>query len=768
MELSISFLRIMLFLPLAMFLIFAMLSVYFCCFKKASHGRTGVLTFWFRNKKFLMFAVITIIDLFILTFSGAIHLNKLLPAEEMRTGFQLLGSSIMATIKSFGGMDDFTSYITGADAVFSAAVNPGEKLAGAFSVYALVIALFAPVTSVAFVVNVLTTLLPKLKLFINLRPRKYYFSELNEGSLALAKSVSASFSGIRPLIVFTDVHMASGDERVNELMLEARTMGACCIRDDITHLPKSIVAADKKIFLIDKNEAENVHKLAELAGGRWVDYLRKAEIYLFCADGVYDNVRDGVLGTVAAKYNCEKNDEKMPAIIPVYVYRNLASRLLYDVPAYEGIVHKIKNGIDVPLYFTIFGTGKIGTEMFLSAYRTCQMLGVKLHITVVSDEAEEDFRGRIDYINPDIMNTAVVAHPILAVNNNGETNAPYFSFSYTRCNITGTNMNTLLDSPVAGSSAKIRDSHYFVVALGSDSCNIAIAEKLRQHIGEYHIGRQNEKTVIAYAVYDNELCEMFNKNSHRGSFCNSVSDIFMHAFGNLAEEYSVSNILMRDNMSLMAEIQHRYNESGKAVHAELDRKRKRRVIDKLLQDEYGFTSDLARTMHIKYKLFSAGLIDFSVFDCDGASEYNRKYNEALAKYASADFVEDKNERLAMFHRLAWLEHRRWCADLRTRGFRNCGECVIFGKTSSHKNPDLKLHSCLVECDMLGIRGAEYDDRCFLLNDIQTEMVCTENYDMLDLVTYEARITNPSRENFKKYDYIEHESLLTYLRNTVAD
>ena len=807
-------LNIILFLPIAAMLIFSVAAFFYCIFfRRAETRKISALAVVLRNKKLLIFTFIAIVNLFSIILvsqvfvRGTNDIAKPVNIEEFARFvaeiIQLIGQSVMRTMQSFGGMDDFPKYLEEARAAFDAVIAPYcENTSGiynyvvtAFISYAGIIGIIAPITSFAFIIDVLTTFLPKAKLRLHFLKKKYFFSELNAGSLELAKNIldDTGIFKAKPLIIFTDVRTAAEDDKANELVLEARAIGALCIRDDIMHVRKKFLR-EKKFFLIDENEAENVHKLAELSSDKNNKFLKNSEIYLFCADGIYDKVRDGVITKLTESFGGEKNKDKMPAIVPVYTYRNLASRLLYEVPAYESIVHNAKTDVDTPVYFTIFGTGKIGTEMFLCAYRTCQMLGTKLHITVVSDESEADFRGRIDYINPDIMNTSVVSHPILTVNEKGETNAPYFSFSYTQCNITSGNMRELLDTHIKNSSAKIRDTHYFVVALGSDAHNIAVSEKLRQHISEYHLDHKDKRTVITYAVYNSELCDMFNRNKCCFSFNSNKCDVYMHAFGNLSEEYSVSNILMKDKMSVIAEIQQRYENSDKSADEALSEERKNKVKKALLRDEYGYSADIARAMHIKYKLFSAGLINVSLFDCkfeierddkddekskkrrDEAEQINNtadelymeSYMEAFRKYAATDFIPKKDERLEMFHRLAWLEHRRWCADLRTRGFRTSPQKVL-EKTHMQKDLSLKLHSCLVECDMLGIKDEEFDkNTCFLKgcdNNTGAEKKDNVSYDLLDSVTAAIREYDPKHDNFKKYDYINHEPLTEYNKNT---
>ena len=95
-------------------------------------------------------------------------------------------------------------------------------------------------------------------------------------------------------------------------------------------------------------------------------------------------------------------------------------------------------------------------------------------------------------------------------------------------------------------------------------------------------------------------------------------------------------------------------------------------------------------------------------------------------------------------RLAWLEHRRWNAFMRSKGFQCSGKMEYekyIEKTHSHKNLKLKLHPCLVECDDKGMRV-----------DSENEYLKTLLYDMLDCTTVYVRKDFPEKDDFKTYDY----------------
>ncbi len=758
--------------------VFAFVSVvilYFFRRENTKKKKVNRITIFFQNQPFLIFTAV--IMLAVLFLQNSVNAYRFSVSETASLDlWSIFEYSLISTVKIFGGMDDFDKYIFTVREMtaclfdelgFISAILKSEQIVFLIKIaeaYAVLLVVVAPFAGGAFILDILTSIVPKVKLrlsFLCFWKEQFYFSELSERSLELAKNIIKEFSGklTTPLIVFSDAYIDKDSENSTELFLDAKAIGAICLRDDLMHIPVS-KKKEKKFFLIDDNEMNNLHKLFDLSHKRDISYLRKSEIYLFCADDVYDRIR------ATFPDNPSENDVKdSPAVIPVNVYRNLATNLLSSIPLYETKVNcKNKDNV-LDIYFTILGTGKIGTEMFLAAYWMGQMLDTNLHITVVSDESEESFTGRINYINPDILDTSVAGHNILSYNKHGETAKPYFSFSYSRQIISGDNILVLLNSKINNSSARIKDSDYFVVALGADDENIAVAEKLRQKVSEYHLEQQQKKTIIAYAVYDSDLCEMLNSRRFYNNLPGSNADIFMHAFGNLSEEYSPKNVFMQDERAMAESLAYRYYDSSSARVVKLDENRKNKIIKKLLKDEYSHSANISRSLHIFYKVFSAGIIEKSLFDYSDAdfSEYMKESGRYLTTFAGTDFIKDKAEKKRMYDRLAWLEHRRWCAFMRTRGFRATDAFSVYcDKTGDHKNVSLKLHPFLVECDENGIRKGLVDENCFYIEETLYDYDEDVSYDLLDKNIYAVKDFFPDKENAKMYDYINFEALDVYL------
>jgi hypothetical protein len=125
-------------------------------------------------------------------------------------------------------------------------------------------------------------------------------------------------------------------------------------------------------------------------------------------------------------------------------------------------------------------------------------------------------------------------------------------------------------------------------------------------------------------------------------------------------------------------------------------------------------------MHIKYKVFSLGLINRSVFDYSpNERELYNSYVEGQCNIYKQIALAETSDHLCgdacvvyadvqekQQHIMAWLEHRRWNAFTRTMGYQHTSEFLknfqLNGESS--KNMELKLHPCLVEAKKPTLNG----------------------------------------------------------------
>ena len=171
-------------------------------------------------------------------------------------------------------------------------------LAACYSIYAAVIFVAAPLLTAGFVLSFFRNASAMLR--YSLRPCRelYVMSELNAGSLALAKNILGERKRGR-LVIFADV-FEDGGEQNSELILSARRMGAICVKKDVTDLGlKYARKCRRKVYLIGKDEDENIGQALKLINRhRGTKYDKgDLEFYIFSktaeSEALLDSVDNG-------------------------------------------------------------------------------------------------------------------------------------------------------------------------------------------------------------------------------------------------------------------------------------------------------------------------------------------------------------------------------------------------------------------------------------------------------------------------------------------
>ena len=579
---------------------------------------------------------------------------------------ELVADSLLHTLQTFSMDEDYTTYILNGKQMLVAIFGADTLWAEIYGLYASVLNVLAPIAGGAILFDILTGIFPKLKLLVSSRKRQVYvFSELNDEALALAESIYTHGQEKKEklTLIFTDAYADRDEESGAERLAAARAMGAVCLREDLLELR-----------LIDRDEGQNFRTLSALTGRRYMKAktLEDSKIYLFSQNDLAGTL---VKGTMEILKN-QMPEDKLPMIRVVRSYTNLVYDLLDKVPLYTPLVSKPDNR----LRLTILGSGCIGTEMFLAATWCSQFLDITPEIHIISQETEQVFRDKVDAISPEILCAARENDPVLRIYRDKAVCAkPYFRFRYTQADVTGQSLHRIMTQGEAGQ--RPIESDYFVVALGSDEVNLSVATILSRMVGQDSLtSNEDRRTVIAYVLYDKSLGEMMNVQPRQGN-------IRLHAFGSLERTYS------RENVFMTRMEQDAYTASQNYS---------RRDMESFLRDEYGWRANIARAIHRKYKWFSAGIRETDRVEGSGNAEEEFK---RLMEHKDGEVLRD---------RLTWLEHRRWCAFIRSQGFR-CPtreqlEAYAFKKDNTHKNVAMKLHACLVECDERGIRDIPWDEK----------------------------------------------------------
>lgn len=757
---------------------------------------------------------------FIVLALGFFHfasLYRLLPLGES------LFTSFIKTLQSFSMDLDYEEYLINVKKLGKFLFSENSPYAIIPLGYAYVVGFLAPIFGGAVLLEIITSVFPSLKLWVVSMffwKDFCYFSELNDRSLALAKSIFEKDMNpvTRKIIVFTDAYSDEDEENESERLHEARKIGAIILKKDIRNLRtrKMYVKkwASNHFFLIDceSREINNLQSLANILDAEKYYTYKRSFVYLFMNNDVHKIVETELFEKLNKKveedreyrkFNFEKYaDEKeaqqrlakeqamaknekppreksrkefieekqteikrelQPSVKLIRGYQNIVDNLLIDVPLFSGVLSE-KQKLDeenkklekekkerkkIPLNVTIFGTGLIGTEMFLSTYWCGQMLDCDLYINFVSQESEDDFTKKINGVNPEIFATGLRAEEtindkdILRIYpNKDKFSSPYFRYRYYHTDIKEEDLQSKMNEPIGIDGYKLIDSDYILVALGSDEENLRMATEIKRCLSVYHLKNTKKHTVVAYVIYDSDLCNSLRNEKYVVGEKKVATNVFMYPFGSLNEVYSCKNIFMEKVADKAEKIGIQYDKSRNKVVEKTSNLKARR------KDEYSYWADVARAVHLKYKIFSAGMLRKTVFDegytkvsiNDDIEEFSKTFN------VKGDKKEPTEENITMQNRLAWLEHRRWCAFLRSKGFR-CPEKEELYKymkvTGDHKHLEMRLHPCLVECDERGMH-----------QNILDKENLDDSYDMLDHVTVDVHAKRKSEDDydFKKYDY----------------
>ncbi len=738
-----------------------------------------------------------------------------------------VANSFLHGLQTFSMDENYTAYLEHGRKMIEHLLPKFAAAPGFYAVYNSALNVTAPIIGGAFVFEILANVFPQIRFWVtkHFLPHKefFYFSALNDQSIAMAKNILLSEDYQHPCVVFTDAYTDDENEESTEWLLQAKAIGAIVLRDDLLHIsfrPLKFLDQTVRLFLVDQKEDDNLSVLAALLD----DKEKKSydtKIYIFATDKKKSDLEDAVSAIVnmrcvqllkehpaqmemstpedMAAYKKYKEDlfvDNMPQIIPVNRVCNLARNLFRDYPLFEAA----KEDPAEPIKLTIFGSGSIGTELFLSAYWLGQILHRKLLISIVSKEKQADFEGRINYLNPEIMLSNGWNEnrgKVLQYEMNGKPmdSEPYFYYHYYEKDVKASDLRTFLGAPAKHTDAQdtgaqdkddtnLLDTDYFIVAFGSDEENYSIAEHLRRLVGSHHMYEApDNKTIISYVIYDSALCKELNQQMRfryagapvQGGAATDDNtpknnpdefDVYMHAFGSLEEVFSLENIFYAGIRASAQKIGDVY---ARGIHGDRESEKVENKAGEFL-DYYNYQANLGRRLHRCYKAYSAGSLKPTLFFSKDEATYRQCRKDGAAAYRSFVLKPGKTaEELQMVHELAWLEHRRWCAFMRANGFRRPKNFETYFYTQSdvhdrydHKMLSLKLHPSILEIPHGKIR-ADLDDAGRVIEstefrgmekDESGHWTYPDDLDPLDRLGYRIYELRDGRKwyDFKRWDY----------------
>lgn len=487
-----------------------------------------------------------------------------------------------------------------------------------FSIYLSVVFVVAPVLTFGFLMSFFKNVSAFINYIFHYSRDVYVFSELNERSLSLGSDIRKNHS--RALIVYTDV-FENNDEVSYEHIERAREIRAICFKKDIlainfkTHSPKAQIV----FYTIGEDETENINQALKL-----IDLYRQRDhtrLFVFASG-------------IDSELLLTKTDKGKLRVRRVNEVRSLVNRILFE-QGHE-LFEKAKElpAGDKKISAVVVGLGMHGTEMLKALSWYCQMDGYQIEINAFDlDEKAED---RFKAIAPELMSEKYngVIIPEEA--------------EYTIRIHSGFDVTT---KSFADEIAKLMDSTYVFISLGSDEMNIRTAVELRMLFERMKI-----RPVIQSVVYSSdERKALEGITNYRGQ----AYDI--EFIGDTNTSYSEAVIM---NSELEANALRRHLKWGQE--------------EEFWQYEYNYNSSVASAIHMKARV---------VCGIPGASKNEEDLNDEERKIIET------------------LEHRRWNAYMRSEGYIYSGS-----PDKSSRNDLAKMHHDLVDYSLLTEEEKRKDSR----------------------------------------------------------
>ncbi len=622
------------------------------------------------------------------------------------------------------------------DADYSGLLDPfpgTEGLPASLSIlFKVILYSSAPIVGGAVIYDVLAGVSPELRLLLLRRRKLLIFSELNEKTVTLAENLVAQKpDSDSSAVVFTDCY-PSGDEESSELSMRAKNLRAVCLQADLLHCDGFQHSAHCSFFLMDEDETGNLDDNSNLISLRGLLNLKDpvwnrelgCTITMFTdSDETIENARalkkafDQAVKKQKAEADKKKTapksgtqtSDKSEFSVQVHVIRDLATACclhLNEAPMYETLSRPGQT-LDV----VIFGATPLASELFRTIFWCGQLLDHPLRIAVVAppnenSAGESPILRELRRFNPELLESCKPDDPCLSVGlNNEPPSPPYASLYFITKDPSGLPMRDFLSLPqtcqygTQGSFA-LKDAQRFYVAIGSDEENVALADELRRAL--IFLRDPNledcEKQAICVAVGNKDYAEVIQQRFDVYAKQDKLSSwLALRIFGCLGKRYS-REIVTFDSGDLASIAEQRKLDLTR--HSLPD-------IASTADDLYNEWSGTARSYHLKYKLYCAGVTGQKAI----ASDLPAKDRVRMESEEKLAFVlkHRKAENDPLRQDLRWLEHRRWCAFLRSEGFSR--PVKLIEKLNqpydpkkrnefwhySHKNVPSRTHPCLAEC-----------------------------------------------------------------------
>lgn len=408
---------------------------------------------------------------FIGVFLSAFFYFMPLYSEDGITGWTAIFASVQHSFSIFGLDGDFLDFI-------AKRTYPENADGQLYTLYGAVLYAFAPVLTFSFILTFFKNFFAHLKYKTSFLLQTHVFSELNEKSLALAKSIVENKKPFlklipRVVIVFTDV-IDKKEELHFDLVEQAKGMGAVLFRKDLEsiHFKSRISLRKVYFYLISEDESEIIRHAESIM--EQYDYKRVG-LWIFS-----DDIRTELM---LAKNNVNNMDVTRVNDIQSLIYHNLDT---YGINLFKRC--RTVKGKKI-ISAVIVGLGKYGQEMLKALTWYCQLGDYTLKINVfdADETAKEKFMQQCPELLDDKYNKKRIAG----------TDAYYEIDIHNGVDVCVPDFEKKL--------GEIKDATYIFVCLGDDETNLGAAAEIRSMCERIDYEGDGRKPVIETVIYDSNI-----------------------------------------------------------------------------------------------------------------------------------------------------------------------------------------------------------------------------------------------------------------------
>ncbi len=404
------------------------------------------------------------------------------------------------------------------DGDFSFVVQNTEKngiVTYVYYAFFVILYIVAPMLTFGFVLSFFKNASANIRLLLCRNTDVYVFSELNEKSLVLAKSIreKAVSEGRKSIAIFTDV-FESREEKQYEFVYETKKIKAICFKKDIVSIDftKSYYRfASVNFFVIGEVSNENIGQALKIA--EKYKYMENTNMYVFST-----KVESEILMANLFNLEGEKGRDVRMKIRKVDDVYSLITKNLYE-KGYEKIFKSAvedENGIKW-INALVVGMGQHGTEMTKALSWLCQMDGYRLRVNCV--DAAENAKDKFTACCSGLMDEKFNHHYDI------EGDAGYSIDIYSGVDVETQSFFDLVDG--------FPQTTYVFVALGDDDKNANAAHRLFSFFA-----RKGYNPEIQAIIYSKEKKEALNSIR---TYRKEIYDIDF--IGDITTSYSESVIL---------------------------------------------------------------------------------------------------------------------------------------------------------------------------------------------------------------------------------